>query len=346
MEEKLREGVDRLCEWFAGDTAPDRRNPGGVLVEPGGDVDPVLAAGLVAPGAWLFAEDADGGGTGVPGISVGGGLAHPGDELSVADEVYVQTFDYCSLPYLSIAGPTVVRITGEADHAAFLADADRAAHGGVWAAALGHSSVHPADIGALAAPARRPGTGRLYVTTDGTVRTGIGGSDLARVEDGAEAVAMALAAHGGDPTLDGVLERSVLLAGAASRPWLGRYLRALDVRRRLAGRFGGEPTVSGFGVRLTPGLPTAPVEAVDAPLITEHDGTCYAGPADGSRLFRLGRDSARLLEVFAVLDEAEQAAAEAARLFQVTPSRAAELHADLTARLGGSGSLARAEGDR
>jgi hypothetical protein len=333
---RLDEEAARLCAWFAGGSAVAGGSSGDVLVEPGGDPDAVLAAGLLPSGGRLFAASAPTRPSPVVRIAVEGGLEHPGDELVLAGELYVQTFDYGSLPYLSIAGPTVVRITCAEDHAAFLADADLAAERGVWVEALSHAAVQLADAATLAAPDRWPGTGRLYVTAAGAVRTGVGGSDLARVEDGAAALAGALAAHGGDPTLDAVVERSVLLAGAAARPWLGRYLRAVEVRRCLSGRFGGPTAVSGFGMRLTAGLPTVPVEAPDAPLIVENGGTAYAVMNGGTRLFRLGRDAARLLEVFAALgpEGRDGAAAEAARLFDISPARARELHRDLITRLG------------
>ncbi|MEV7024528.1 daptide biosynthesis RiPP recognition protein [Kitasatospora sp. NPDC093558] len=324
------EEAARLCAWFAGGGAVGGPSSQDVLVEPGGDPSAVVSAGLLAPGAWLFAADAPGSHPEVFQVAIDGGLEHPGDELVVADELCVQILCYCSLPRLSIAGPTVVRIACAEDHAAFLADADRAAYDGVWAAALAHIAVQLADVGTLAAPDRSPDAGRLYVTADGMVRTGVGGSDLARVEDGADAVAAALAAQGGDPALDAAVERSALLTGAALRPWLGRYLQAVEVRRRL----GGDTAVSGFGMRFTPGLPTAPVDDPTAPILIEHAGTAYAVGLDGSRLFRLERDAARLLEVYAVLSGDGHATAEAARLFDLSPAQARELHRSLIDRIG------------
>ncbi|MFE9373209.1 daptide biosynthesis RiPP recognition protein [Streptomyces sp. NPDC006711] len=343
---KETENAVRLSSWFAGEEGAPAAAAHSILVQSGGDVRAVLNAGLAASGAHVFSdapscavEGAD-----IQHVTVEGEVELSGDELIVSGNLYVQVFDYGSLPYLSVAGPTVVRMTCPEDYEAFLADADRAVREGDWAEGLAHPSVQLADVRTLAAPDQDTGLGRLYITSDGQVRTGIGGAGLGAVGAGATAVQAALDTYAGDPSLDSVVPRQLLSAGAAERPWLGRYVRALDVRRRLARKHGTDIRVSGFGGRFTPELPSRPVEAADQPLLLEISGDTYAVRAGDCRLFRMGRGSARLLEVFSTLRTAgttdvtaeaamDEAAARAGRLLGIPADEALRAYAAVAAHL-------------
>ncbi len=364
------EAAEQLSAWFAGEVAGARTAAHSVLVQSGGDVRAVVESGLLAPGACVFAADAhvvaagpaelpEGGGP--RAVEVEGGVEYSGDELVMSGNLYVQVFDYGSLPYLSVAGPTVVRVTGPEDHEAFLDDADRALRDGVWSEGLAHPSVQLADLTTLVSPTKDTGLGRLYVTADGQVRTGVGGQDLGPVTAGSEALRAALDAGAGDPSLGSVVPDDVLRAGAAERPWLGRYAKALEVRRRLAPKYGTDVRVSGFGGRFTEGLPAHPVESADEVLLVEVLGDFLAVRTHDYRLFRLGKGSARLLEIFSALGatsplgatsspdaanstDAAHAAATAARLLDMTDDEARDAHAALTARLGLAGAPAATTG--
>ncbi|MFB1048016.1 daptide biosynthesis RiPP recognition protein [Streptomyces chrestomyceticus] len=325
----------RLGGWFSGSDMSSCLPHGAriVVIQPGGDTATATAAGLVDSDTWLFSEHEPplscGGAVHVP---IAGGLELPGDELIVADDIYIQILDYSSLAYLSVAGPTAVRITCLEDLQAFLADADRAMCSGDWSEQLAHPSVQLADQAALADPGGRPSPQRVYVTAEGQVRTGIGGTDLAHIDAGAEAVAAALDSQETDSSLDAMIPHERLAQAAADRPWLARYLQALETRRRLTRRYGCGIAVSGFGTRFQPGLPKQPAEGAEAPLLLQLARDTYAVRTQDDRLFRLGRDAARLLEVFAVLPE-ETALPTAVNLLDMTAQQVARIRADLTARL-------------
>ncbi|QIB45418.1 daptide biosynthesis RiPP recognition protein [Streptomyces aureoverticillatus] len=337
--------ADQLSAWFAGEHAGPRPAASSVLVQAGGDVRAVVDAGVLDPGACVFASasaDLPEGGD-LRAVEVEGGVEHSGDELVMTGSLYVQVFDYGSLPYLSVAGPTVVRVTGPEDYAAFLDDADRAVNDGVWPEGLTHPSVQLADLATLASPTKATGLGRLYITAQGQVRTGVGGQDLGHVTAGAEALRAALDAFAGDPSLGSVVPQDVLRAGAAERPWLGRYAKALEVRRRLAPKYGTDMRVSGFGCRFTDGLPALPGESTGQVLLVEALGDILAVRTDDYRLFKLGKGSACLLEVFCALgatsapDAASDAATAAGSLLGMTADQALDAYATVTARLGLAG---------
>ncbi|WJV47447.1 daptide biosynthesis RiPP recognition protein [Streptomyces flavofungini] len=332
--------AEQLSAWFTGEVAGARPAAQSVLVQSGGDVRALVDGGLLAPDAYVFAAPADlPEADGLRTVEVEGGVEYSGDELVMSGNLYVQVFDYGSLPYLSVAGPTVVRVTGPEDHQAFLDDADRAVRDGVWSEGLAHPSVQLADLATLVRPTKDTGLGRLYVTTGGQVRTGVGGQDLGHVTAGAEALRAALDACAGDPSLGSVVPGDVLRSGAAERPWLERYAKALEVRRRLAPKYGTDIRVSGFGGRFTDELPAHPVESAREVLLVEALGDFLAVRTDDYRLFRLGKGSARLLEVFCALgaasspDAASRAAATAGRLLGMTDDQARDAHAAITARL-------------
>lgn len=343
--------ADGLSSWFTGEQAGPRHSAHSVLLQSGADIRAVVDSGLLAPGALVFSTavsdlPADGG---LRLVEVEGGVDHSGDELVMSGSLYVQVFDYGSLPYLSVAGPTVIRVTCPEDHEAFLADADRAVQEGVWAEGFIHPSVQLADLTTLASPTKSTGLGRLYVTAEGQVRTGVGGQDLGAVGAGADAVRAALDAYGADPSLGSVVPRDTLHTGAAERPWLARYAHALEVRRRLSPKYGTDLRVSGFGGRFAAGLPALPVESAGQPLLVEARGDVFAVHPDGYRLFRLGRSSACLLEVFAALGAADtpgaadtrdavaEAAAVAGRLLDIPADDALDAYTAVKAQLDGAG---------
>ncbi|SFK92348.1 MULTISPECIES: daptide biosynthesis RiPP recognition protein [Amycolatopsis] len=220
-----------------------------------------------------------------------GGLAEPGDEFLAADTLFVYTQDYLATPFLAVAGPTIVRIGSAADYSGFLEDADLARAKGTFVEQLLHPGVFLADQCALGSAHPCPGTYRLHVSASGEVRTAPGGRVLGTVTSQVPFDA------GDEPCLAEVVEPEVLRRERARRPWLSRYLRAVEVLRdlRAAGRHGY--TVSGFGHRLTPGLPVELDEPADAPLLLWNDEEHLVCDLVRERVFRVGADAAKLVEL-------------------------------------------------
>lgn len=237
-----------------------------------------------------------------------GALAEPGDESLVADELYVYTQDYLATPFLAVAGPTIVRISNEQDYEAFLQDADLAHEKGVFVEQLVNPAVFLADQCALGTTHSCAAV-RLYVTADGDVRTAPGGPVLGTLESNAEELVRASATSDaeGDVCLNAVIKAQTLDRARAQRPWLSRYLRAIDVLRglRANGRAGFQ--VSGFGRRLVEGLPAELSEANDSPLLLWNDDEYLICDALQERVFQLGSDAAKIIELLLVTGSSERA---------------------------------------
>ena len=291
-----------LISWATGAPLPGTPGPGveTLVLSDAAHVPAVTAAGLVGPRTLLLAPDD---GTGVPAPAVGyeGSLTEPGDEFSNGQDFFLQTHSYASSPYMTVFGPTVVRLTDRVDFDAYLADADRALTEGAFPDFLLTSSVVLADAGALGGshhPADGPGL-RLYADQDGKVSTTPTGAVLGTVEDSLDTLARRFVELGPDAAaLGAVLPEEVRAEALRSRPFLPRYLKAIAAMRILMAHGKTGLRVSGFGARLTPELEAAGAAAdlgdATLPLVVYGDTETYM--VIGGRLFAIRREIARALE--------------------------------------------------
>ncbi|GGY24307.1 hypothetical protein GCM10010363_00500 [Streptomyces omiyaensis] len=263
------------------------------------------AAGLAGPGTLVLVP-------GFPGevpdgtAAYDGSLTEPGGEFSNGQDFFLQTHSYAASPFMTVFGPTVVRVFDEDDHAAFLADADRALSDGAFPEFLVTSSVLLADPDALGGgqdPADGPAL-RLYADPGGRVSLSPTGAVLGTVDDTLDTLTARHAelTHGAAGT-GRVLPPPALARIRADRPHLPRYLAAVTALRSLMVRGVTGLSVSGFGSRLTPGLAAtgAAADLADPGLpIVLHRETGADGEeayvVAGSRLFALDVRAARALE--------------------------------------------------
>ncbi|MGH3765860.1 MAG: daptide biosynthesis RiPP recognition protein [Pseudonocardiaceae bacterium] len=250
-----------------------------------------------------------------------GGIKEPGDELLVADELFVYTQDYLATPFLAVAGPTIVRISSVADYEAFLEDADLARTKGVFVEQLLNPAVFLADQCALGTthPCGYPSLRHLYVSASGEVRTAPGGEVLGTIASGVDdLIAAAQRLSGaGDVCLNVMVPAQALDDARRQRPWLSRYLRAIEVLRGLRsdGRSGYQ--VSGFGRRLTEGLPGERVEPEEAALLLWNNDEHLICDTRTRRVFRLGVDAARIVELLLVTGSVERTCELSAQLLHI-----------------------------
>lgn len=277
-----------------------------VLVESAGHADRALS--LSGPDGLVFSPDEGRPAAGV--VEYEGGVSAPGDEFLVGDDLVVHTQDYLATPFLAVAGPTIVRIGGEQDYQAFLQDADLARDQGVFVEQLLTPGVFLADHCALGTTHPCAGSRRLHVSASGDVRTAPGGEVLGSVESEVDALENAATELGaaGDVCLNALVGADVIDSARTARPWLSRYLRVLAVLRglRAEGRTGLR--VSGFGGRFTAALPTELTEHPDAPILVWNDGEQLLCDTAQDRVFQLGVDAARIVELLLVTGAAEPAA--------------------------------------
>ena len=223
--------AERLTSWARGDLSPVAGGAPSVVVSACRRATPWLVEQVGAdtlvlaprprgqdrlpagPGTWL---------------GVAGAFDEPGDELEVTPELWVQTIDYQSLPYLGVAGPTVVRLLSGEDAHAFLRDVELLAGGGVPEALL-HPMVELGDRCALRGePCTSTGVGRLHVDAEGQVRTAPRGQVLGAVGDPVAGLPAAPVLR--DPCLPA--DVTEVLAGADAVA-VRRFLGAVDAVRVL-----------------------------------------------------------------------------------------------------------------
>ena len=293
-QDRLRVLADRLARWARGDAAsPDVSD--GVLelvVEAPEAIDWLAdpATGLVGPSSVVFAGASrlpDG-----PGqwVQITGGAGFAGDELGLDRDLYVQTVDYASVRYLSVVGPTVVRITNDDDALDLAADVEHAQRTGEFPEALLHPFVELGDRCALGSACRAAELTRLYVGSDELVRTTPFGRVLGRAGDAA--AGLRAAAREGCPCCETPVDG------------VPAFLAALDAVRILSVREQTAWRVSGYGFALLDGS-----AARRQDLLVLTDGSSYVlYDAGARRAFRVGREAAEATEAILASPDAEHAA--------------------------------------
>jgi hypothetical protein len=315
----------RLISWSAGRTipapGPEQDREGAVIVlEDAAHLDHVLRTHLTSAGSLVLAPAGTATTDDRRVVRYEGSLAEPGADFTVDREFYLQIQGYGVSEYMSIVGPALVRVTDVADLEAFLADADRARAGEGFPEFLIHPVVQLADLPALGGSLAGAGPRhRLHVAGDGTVSTSPGGRSLGAIDDGVDRLDSAWhAANRGSAApcavcLAAEVPEDLRAASVSDRPWLGRYLTGVEAVRQV--RFRGEPVpaVSGFSGRLNPALAavTEQADACDAnlPQLLWTARSAYVFVPDGSRLFRVERAAAELVEALLVCGSVEAAAA-------------------------------------
>ncbi|MGJ0119672.1 daptide biosynthesis RiPP recognition protein [Williamsia sp. MIQD14] len=237
-------------------------------------------------------------------------------DLGEMDEVYlcsdhpdgpvsVRVQDYSSSPYVSILGSTVVRVTSDSEFAEYLDDADSAAESGTFAEFLTSPAVALADLTALGFPTGPAVDGprvRLSVSPEGDIAVSPFTTPLGTVSDFTVAGLDTAWAEGGPDGLVGaaiplahVVDPDLRARSVADRPWLGRYLCAVEAIRAIRSHGHDDVRVSGFGARLDSGVASDADRARgDLPVLaftSDHAFVWQEG-----RLRRVSRDAGVLLE--------------------------------------------------
>lgn len=158
---------------------------------------------------------------------------------------------YAVATFLTLLGPTAVRVVDESDVEAYLDDADRARDEGSFSAMLANPAVQLADVGALGDHTPQDGPSlRLYVDVLGDLRLSPAGEVLAWTES---LWTSSAPGAGGALTTIGSSQ-----AALDQRPWLPRYLSAVRAVQSAVARGHQDLSVSGFGRRLAEDCPLRP----------------------------------------------------------------------------------------
>ncbi|MFI5493508.1 daptide biosynthesis RiPP recognition protein [Actinoplanes sp. NPDC051859] len=276
----------------------------------------VLESGIAGADTVILAPGADDEATGVVGYA--GSLSEPGADLAVGDDFFLQIQDYASSRFMSVLGPTLLRITCGDDLDAFLADADTAFTSGVFPDFAITPPVRITDLPALGAgPAEGGPMLRLYVGPDGGISTSPGGVPLAQVGAPLDEIVAAWEqanAASDAPcavSLGAVVPEEERSAALLSRPFIGRYLVALEALRMMTANEVTGVRVSGFGGRLNPDLGVR-TDACDfrdpqLPMVLWTDDQAYVYDTAG-RVFAMDRQSAMAVECLIASGDSDIAA--------------------------------------
>lgn len=252
---------------------------------------------------------------GVTVIGYDGSWRGSGDRMMLDGHHGLALQDYAALTSVSVVEPTVVRFSSAAGLELFLGDADAARSSGVFVDPLLDGSVLLDSRATLVDP--REGTAalvRVHVTTTGEYRDGADGLLLGRAGATREAIeALAASGAGRGRAFAGIVDGGDLEAALDARPWLARYLAAVELLREW-GRAYGLVAISGFGGHLVTALDhydELPAIAVaTAPfLVAGVDEEFLLIDQSGRRRFRLDATEARAVEC--VIATGEEFAASA-----------------------------------
>ncbi|AGL13770.1 daptide biosynthesis RiPP recognition protein [Actinoplanes sp. N902-109] len=316
---QLRLVKRHIMSWGTGTPEPVALPAGAVAtiaLADRGHLAAVLASDLAGTGTVVLAPGEDDLAAGVVGYA--GSLFEPGSDLAVGDDFFLQNQDYASSRFMSVLGPTLLRITNGDDFAEFLADADTAFTAGTFPEFAITPPVRITDLPALGAdPAAGGPALRLYVGPDGAISTSPNGSPLGRVGDSlAELVATWERLNQASTvpcavSIGAVVPEEVRSAELLSRPFLARYLVALDALRMMTANEVIGVRVSGFGGRLNPDLEVRP-DAGDfrdpgLPMVLWTTEQAYVYDTTG-RVFALDRLSAAAVECLIVAGDTGAAA--------------------------------------
>jgi hypothetical protein len=298
-----RRAKDHIMSWGSGGRRPASVPEGSlatIVLADARHLDAVTASGLIGPGTLVFVP-----GTGeatADTVPYGGSLAEAGADFALGEDFYLQTQDYASSAYMSVLGPTLIRVFGMEDFTAFLADADRAVHEGAFPEFLITPAVLLADTAALGGPLDADGPGlRLYVDTEGRISTSPSGSPLGTVGDDLATLVTRyehVNAASEAPcavSLGAAVPEEARTAALQTRPFLGRYLAAVKALRALTAQDVGGLKVSGFGHRLAAAVTgDADLRDPSLPLVLWNAEQAYV--VAGSRVFAVDHSFATAVE--------------------------------------------------
>lgn len=289
----------RLMMWSSGATDASSLPARQVAVAETADVAEALRdSAVVDDDAVVFAPGAVTG-----ALSYEGSIAGPGTEFVIGEDFFLQVQSYAISEYVSVVGPTLVRL-GDAEDVEILETDVRTAHEtGVFPEFLTNPVVQLADLPALGSIGAGAGPdARLWIAADGTLAVSPFGERLGDLGSDREAVQRAWIA-GCTPTADpGAVSASIprgdLEAFVDRTPALGRFLAALEGIRNLRARRLPLPRVSGFGHALLAEVDPAAgaVLSPALPFVMSSAERHFVVAPRSRRVFEVGPDAAGAFE--------------------------------------------------
>lgn len=241
-----------------------------------------------------------------------GDPTQPATELSIGADVFVQNQDYSTAEYMSVIGPTLLRMFTSEDFDVFLADLDAAEENGCFPEHLIHPAAQVSDRSALGDSTTLDGPKtRLHLRADGSWSVGPLGLTLGSLGDNFTYLQQAWresSAGTASVALGNVIMEKKRANEISSRPWLGYALSVVTALQDLAARGIFNMSVSGFGGRFDDRLNKCarlneseypPPDAVTPVLLWNSENTYLHIPQSG-RTFWIDREVASAFEAVIV----------------------------------------------
>lgn len=230
-------------------------------------------------------------------VPVSGLFNVAGEELLVDGTLSLEIQDYVAIPFVNLVGVTIVRMTSQEDWLAFLDDADEARQSGHFVRQLTDVNAVLAERALLNSQQRiDPALARLHIRADGSVLSGPYGSEIGHVGDPLSQLQERWLSLSPESDLAAVLETQPLADSIRARPWIGRYLTALDAWKFIPQHERADTKIVGFGATVYGAAPDAALPPANAPFLIDKAGERTLLDIASGRRFKIGTDAAAIIE--------------------------------------------------
>ncbi|MGP0223293.1 daptide biosynthesis RiPP recognition protein [Paenarthrobacter sp. NCHU4564] len=256
-------------------------------------------------------------------VPVSGAFAETGEELLIDGSLSLEIQDYVAIPFINLVGVTVVRMTTREDWQAFFDDADAARSSGHFIQQLTEVNAVLAERALLSGLATHSLVmPRLHITGDGRILNGPYGTRIGQVGDPLHELRLRSLALHPESSVAAVSEPGDIRRLLRERPWLPRYLAALDAWKFIPREERAATQLVGFGLSLYGALDSSSTASPDAPFILHRGGEHTLLDPKTGRLFKIGKDAATIVEAVSNLQDFNTAAILAAPALGVPAAQA------------------------
>ncbi|MFK0007998.1 daptide biosynthesis RiPP recognition protein [Paenarthrobacter sp. NPDC090520] len=256
-------------------------------------------------------------------VLVKGSFDEPGGELLVGGTLNLEIQDYVALPFVNLVGATVVRITGLEDQQAFFDDADEARSSGHFIVQLTEVNAVLSERGLLGGHGSlNRSLSRIHITADGTILNGPYGTVIGWAGDPLHDLRIKAVPLKPESAVASISDAAEMRAQLSDRPWIPRYLAALDAWKFILRDHHADTRLVGFGLSLYGATESHNHPLPGAPFILERHGEYRLLDTKTGRLFKIGADAATLIEAISNLRDVEAAATVTATTLGVSPAAA------------------------
>lgn len=256
-------------------------------------------------------------------VTVKGRFDESGEELLVDGSLSIEIQDYLAVPFISLVGPTVVRFAGQDDWQSFFDDADEARQSGHFVRQLTEVNAVLAERALLAGHGNPDSKlARIHITANGTILSGPSGTVIGWVGDDLQDIRARATPLKPESSIASLTHAPEVVAALNNRPWVPRYLAALDAWKFIGPEQRAGTRLVGFGLSLYGATESHGLPLPNAPFILERQGEHRLLDTNTGRVFTIGRDAAVLMEAISNLRGVEAAVSVTAGSMGISPELA------------------------